>query len=74
MGMTWYRTCADGALLQFEKCESEDDKMAAEKCFSYPSGVRAVQGCSAGECAETLILFRNELAELVLGSFLGYDP
>lgn len=48
--------------------------MVVEKWSTLQSGVSAVQGYSARQCAMTLTLFKGEVEYRMLEYFFGLDP
>lgn len=64
--MSWRRAFTDVFLTQYEGCESAKDGIGVEKWSFLASGVPIIQGYSAGERAEMLTQFWNEVREQAL--------
>lgn len=73
LGISWQKTCTDVSLLQFKEGEREEHEIVVGERPLLQNGVPAVQDNSAGESAQTLALFRDEVREQVLRDFLGHD-
>lgn len=61
--MSWQRACRNVSLLHIKKREREGDEIVVKERSLLQRGVSVVQGYFAGDNADTLTPFWNEVGE-----------
>lgn len=67
--MLWRRKCENISLLQYKRCEREENGIVTRENCSMRSGGPVVRGYSAGKKGEALILFPSSASKQMLRDF-----